>query len=128
MNTINVTNTFVADFRQGYSPTLTPKLAPWMREFISRPELAIGLLKTDSPAHVLVTSEFDRNVDDLLSPLSARKIEGGLFFARKANKLPWFVSQAKKKGIGVDVASLEELKETLQLAIPNKTNNCHSNR
>ncbi len=42
---------------------------------------------------------------------------GGLFFARKANKLPWFVTAAKDAGIGIDTASLAELQETLQLGV-----------
>jgi diaminopimelate decarboxylase len=70
-----------------------------------------------SPLHVLVASEFTRNVNDLLLPLRQRGISGTLFFARKANKLPWFVGLCKETGIGVDTASLRELQETLLLGV-----------
>ena len=76
-----------------------------------------GFPFTASPLHAVVTSEFKRNVKDLLSPLEERGIAGGLFFARKANKLPWFVTAAKEAGIGVDTASLHELRETLGLGV-----------
>lgn len=101
------------------APQLTAKLAPWMIQLCKEPLLAKSWLKNlGSPLHVTVTSEFERNVRDLLSPLQARGLKGSLYFARKANKLPWFVTAAKQAGIGVDVASNAELRETLQLGVP----------
>jgi len=101
------------------APPLTPKLAPWMRRFLERPDIARELLASHgSPTHIVVTSEFRRNVKDLLSPFEARNVSGGLFFARKANKLPWFVTAAKEEGIGVDTASLQEVQETINLGVP----------
>lgn len=73
--------------------------------------------KHGSPLHIVVTSEFRRNVADLLQPIQQRGLTGGLFFARKANKLPWFVSAAKEAGIGVDTASITEVRETLELGV-----------
>jgi diaminopimelate decarboxylase len=106
---------------QDCAPPLTAKLAPWMRKFVQQTKLVADLLNSNgSPVHILVASEFGRNVDNLLEPFLERKVEGGLFFARKANKLPWFVSEAQKKGIGVDVASLNELQETLRLGVSPK--------
>lgn len=100
------------------APQLTPKLAPWMVELCKQPQLVKSWLKNHgSPLHVTVTSEFDRNVRDLLSPLQARGLKGSLYFARKANKLPWFVTAAKQAGIGVDVASNAELRETIELGV-----------
>jgi diaminopimelate decarboxylase len=101
------------------APPLTPKLAPWMDRILQQPVvLADWLQNYGSPVHIVVGSEFRRNVKDLLSPLQLRGLSGGLFFARKANKLPWFVTMAKEEGIGVDTASLSELRETLQLGVP----------
>jgi diaminopimelate decarboxylase len=100
------------------APALTAKLAPWMHRFIEQPELGQRLIQSaDSPVHVVVTSEFEINVAALMSVLTDRGMAGGLFFARKANKLPWFVSQAKEEGAGVDTASLNELRETLDLGV-----------
>jgi|AGTN01.3.fsa_nt_gi Diaminopimelate decarboxylase len=101
------------------APPLTPKVAPWMAALLQQDQLIKTIVSTyGSPAHLLVTSEFKRNVEDLLSPLKERNVDGGLFFARKANKLPWFVSAAKEQGIGVDTASLTEVVETLELGVP----------
>lgn len=101
-----------------YAPPLLPKMAPWMERFTrdyATPKALID--KFGSPVHVVVESEFRRNVKDLLSPFAARNLQGGLFFARKANKLPWFVSAAADAGIGVDTASLSELTETISLGV-----------
>ena len=98
------------------APPLTAKLAPWMRKLIDSPSSAAALLEPGgSPVHVVVAGEFRRNVKDLLSPLKERGLPGGLFFARKANKLPWFVALAAEEHIGVDTGSLSELRETLRI-------------
>lgn len=101
------------------APPVTAKLAPWMQRFLRGHSLASSLTQAyGSPLHVFVGEEFLRNASDLLEPLRTRGIAGGLYFARKANKLPWFVSLAKQAGIGVDTASFEEVKETLALGVP----------
>lgn len=100
------------------SPQLEAKLAPWMRSLLEKPVLISDWLNNySSPCHVVYTPEFHRNVHDLLSPLKARGLEGSLFFARKANKLSCFVSEAKAANIGVDTASINELRETLASGI-----------
>jgi diaminopimelate decarboxylase len=101
------------------APRLQPKKAPWMTSLASDPALIASLLNTySSPLHVVVDGELQRNARDLLAPLKERGLEGGVYFARKANKLPWFVTMAKETGIGVDTASLNELRETLALQVP----------
>ena len=103
---------------QDCAPPLTAKLAPWSKRLGASPDVAASLLETyGSPVHIIVLSEFQRNVRDLMSPLNSRALSGGLFFARKANKLPWFVTAAKEECIGVDVASFRELTETLALGV-----------
>lgn len=105
--------------RRDCAPHLTPKLAPWMKDLIEKPGVASAWLNAyGSPLHIVVESEFKRNIKDLRLPLQERGVAGSVFFARKANKLPWFVSLAKEEGIGVDTASLQEVKETLALGVP----------
>lgn len=100
------------------APPLQAKLAPWMQTLLKRPELAAKLVETHgSPLHLVVASEFRRNVASLKSALNQRQLQGSFFFARKANKLPWFVSLAAEEGIGVDTASLTEVVETLALGV-----------
>lgn len=104
---------------QKAAPPLTPKMAPWMSRFVQTAQRADQLINEyGSPLHIAVTSEFVRNVQSLLNPLKERGVSGGLYFARKANKLPWFVEAARDAGIGVDTASLTELEETLSLKVP----------
>jgi diaminopimelate decarboxylase len=111
------TETLIASGRD-CAPTLTGKLAPWMKRLIAEPSIAERLLESaGSPVHVVAASEFRRNVADLLSVFKSRELSGGLFFARKANKLSWFVKLAKEVGIGVDTASHPELQETLDLGV-----------
>ncbi len=101
------------------APTLTPKVAPWMRTLTETDGRVRRLSHYfGSPFHIVVDSEFGRNAADLLQPLRDRGISGGLFFARKANKLPWFVTAARQEGLGVDTASLAEVEETLALGLP----------
>lgn len=100
------------------APPLPAKLAPWMEHLRARADLLDGLLNFyGSPLHLFVGGEFRRNCRDLLSALKERSVSGSLFFARKANKLPCFVLLAKEEGIGVDVASVSELRETLELGL-----------
>jgi diaminopimelate decarboxylase len=100
------------------APPLTAKLAPWMVRLIKNPELVCRLTHDfGSPVHLVVTSEFGRNVQDLLSPLHDRGVAAELYFARKANKSSRFVIAVKEANIGIDTASLQELQEALELGV-----------
>jgi len=118
MNTFTQPQNTVISNGDDCAPPLTPKLAPWIQALCKDPERTKSWVNNfGSPVHVTVTSEFERNVRDLLSPLRSRGLQGSLYFARKANKLPWFVTAARHTDIGVDVASNAELRETLQLGV-----------
>ena len=109
----------VLDSTKHCAPPLTAKLAPWMKDLLLRADHVSDLLDTyGAPLHVVVESEFQRNVNDFVAAMKARNLQGMVFFARKANKLPFFVNAANKAGIGVDTASLPELEETLSLGLP----------
>lgn len=109
--------------KQDCAPPLAAKLAPWMERLIedgshSDDSHAFNWVSEfGSPLHVVVGSEFKRNVKDLIGALKTRGVDGSLHFARKANKLPLFVELARDEGIGVDTASLQEVKETLELGV-----------
>ncbi len=107
------------DLGKNCAPPLTAKLAPWMTKLLSCPDLLSEFLTNyGSPCHIVVDHEFDRNVSKFMSAFADRGVKGRLFFARKANKLPCFVSAANRNKIGVDTASLAEVVETLALDIP----------
>jgi len=100
------------------APPLQAKAAGWMRALLKEKELLRQWLNDfGSPLHVVTKQDFLQNTECLLKPMRERKLDGGLFFARKANKLAFFVEAAKQAGIGVDTASLSELKETLALGL-----------
>lgn len=100
------------------APPLKAKQAPWMHQLLQTPNKVHEWIRSyGSPLHVLNGAEFRRNVRDLVRPLADRGVSGGIYFARKANKLPWFVTLAREEGIGVDTASLQELEETLALGV-----------
>ena len=68
-----------------------------MRRLEQHSEIVTGWLGNYGGAvHAVVRSEFERNVQDLLKPFKERNVSGSLYFARKANKLSWFVSEAKR--------------------------------
>lgn len=100
------------------APPLTAKLAPWMRKFIEQNEGSPDFYnKFDLPAHLIYGDEFKRNVRDLQAPIKERNLKGGLYFARKANKLPWLVELARQEDLGIDTASLGEVRETIELGV-----------
>lgn len=102
------------------APPLKARLAPWQKNLTrveNRQVLQSWLSQEGSPLHVFVLDQFHKNVEDLTAPLDRLGIRGKIFFARKANKLGWFVKAAGHAGIGVDTASANEVKETLELGL-----------
>lgn len=93
-------------------------MAQWVKTLLAKPEkLREWTDEFGSPLHITELSEFNKNIDDLTNPIKERGLDSCLYFARKANKLAWFVKAAKAKGIGVDTASLLEVEETLELGL-----------
>jgi diaminopimelate decarboxylase len=98
---------------------LTARLEPWQRELCSRPEVLSDLIdRHGSPVNVLSVAPFARNVDDLRDAAERCDTHLDIFFARKANKGLCFVDEARRLGLGVDVASEAELTQTLDRGVP----------
>lgn len=115
----SIDNAITSPAKKVAAPPLTGKRAPWMEQALGDVSRVQAWLESyGSPLHVTVLSEFKNNIENLQKPLHERNIKGGLFFARKANKLPWFVKEANTNKIGVDTASLGEVEETLSLGVP----------
>lgn len=101
------------------APPLTAKQAPWMQQVLQAPNKIHEWIRSfGSPLHIVNGAEFRRNVHDMVRPLQERGVSGGLYFARTANKLPWFLSLSREEGIGVTTSSLQELEETLAHGVP----------
>jgi diaminopimelate decarboxylase len=73
-------------------------------------ELAAGV---GGPYHLVFPERFDAAVLRFASVLGAAGVGGRLYFAKKANKAACWVRRCAELGVGVDVASLGELRGAL---------------
>ncbi len=97
---------------------LPARLEPWQLDVCARPELVDHWLSEHgSPVNLLDTSPMARNAGELRAAARAFGIELGIFFARKANKALGFVDEARRLGLGVDVASERELAQALERGV-----------
>ncbi len=88
---------------------------PWMDRLLRNHGTCEALVNDfGSPLHVHDTAPFLRNVEELKRAGMASDLELFVYFARKANKCLSYVDAAGDAGIGVDVASYEELVQTLE--------------
>ncbi|HEY1479609.1 MAG TPA: hypothetical protein VGF46_06245 [Gaiellales bacterium] len=102
----------------GIAP-LTARLEPWQRELCDRPDLLAGwLAEHGSPLNVLDDGPLGRNAAELQSAAATHGIELAIYLARKANKALTFVDEARRLGLGVDVASERELRQVLDRGVP----------
>ena len=70
-----------------------------------------------SPVNVLNRTAMRRNVAELEAVASASKVDFEVYFARKANKCLTLIDEAIQLGIGVDVASENELNQSLERGV-----------
>jgi diaminopimelate decarboxylase len=98
---------------------LTGRLEPWQVDLCEHPELLAGwVAEHGSPLNVLDPGPLGRNARELQDLAADLGVELAIFFARKANKALAFVDEARRLGLGVDVASERELRQTLDRAVP----------
>ena len=98
---------------------LDARWEPWMNTLLSDPNAVQSILEEyGSPVHLHHTEPFLRNVDELTRAADAAGVDLFIHFARKANKCVSYVDAAAEAGIGVDVASYEELVQTLASGVP----------
>ena len=76
------------------------------------------MVEHGSPLNVLDTRPFARNAARLQSAAAVVGVDLSIYFARKANKALAFVDEAKRLGLGVDVASERELRQALDRGMP----------
>lgn len=72
----------------------------------------------ESPVNVIDPGPMERNADDLGEVAAEFGVDLRIFFARKANKCLSFVDRARDLDLGVDVASLIELRESIERGVP----------
>ncbi len=95
---------------------LTPNLSNWMKEiFEDKEALRLLIKKFGSPININNPEILSDNALLFNKVLTSSKIRHKILFARKPNKCIAYIRQAKKIKIGVDTASFNELKQTLDL-------------
>ena len=90
---------------------LPARLEPWQLGALrARPTASTRWLdEHGSPLNLLDPAPMARNAAELRDAARGYGVELGIFFARKANKALAFVDEARRLGLGVDVASEREL-------------------
>lgn len=102
---------------QGVAP-LSARLEGWQLELCAQPsKLAQWLERYGSPLNVLDLSPMARNAAELEQVAAGHELDFKVFFARKANKALTLVDEAKRLGLGVDLASERELSQTLDRGV-----------
>ena len=90
----------------------------WMRELVENPQHVSALTsRYGSPVNALNPAPLRHNAQELLNAGASHDVETQVFFARKANKALCFVDAARDAGLGVDVASENELRQVLDRGV-----------
>ncbi|GAA5230038.1 alanine racemase [Arthrobacter cryoconiti] len=98
---------------------LTARLEPWMEELLGDPALCAELVESHgSPVNIHNFDALGRNVSELRTAAAAHGIDFEIYYARKANKTMGALDRAVREGCGVDVASLNELRQCLDAGVP----------
>ena len=92
---------------------LTPRLEPWMQSLVNDERLFEWVASWGSPLNLITTAPLRRHLDTLNQTAAERQLSFQVFFARKANKCLAFVDAANQLGVGIDVASENELKQVI---------------
>nr|WP_097870423.1 Y4yA family PLP-dependent enzyme [Streptomyces sp. rh34] len=65
------------------------------------------------PFHFLLPDAFDANLRAMRAALAEARVDGFVYYAKKANKAAVWIERCAARGAGVDVASVGELREAL---------------
>jgi diaminopimelate decarboxylase len=99
---------------------LPARLEPWQRAVCGQADrLDEWLGEYGSPLNLLDPAPMAGNAAELRAAARASGLDDlGIYFARKANKALGFVDEARRHGLGVDVASERELAQVLERGVP----------
>lgn len=99
-------------------PKLTPIIQPWIEDLTSNLEIINGwIAQYSSPINLMNLEAFQQNSLKYDKLFSQYGLKSSVFFARKANKCKTLVWAAKEFGFGVDTASLNEIKDCIQVGL-----------
>lgn len=93
---------------------LTPKVSKSITPLLKETGVIFDAINTyGSPLNILFPEEMGSNIDGFKHIFNKHDIDGKIFYAHKPNKSNVFATQAYKNSIGIDVASVQELKSAL---------------
>lgn len=102
----------------GVSP-LTGRTEQWMEDLLADPQQVQELVgEHGSPVNVLDFAALGRNAAELIDAAQEQGVRLGVYVARKANKALGVVRAAREAGLGLDVASLAELRQCRDVGVP----------
>ena len=105
--------------------SIKPYIHPKLKEVIDLKNKLFEISNLhDGPIHILVPEIMDENIREFSSLLRELKIDYSIRFAHKSNKSPSLVRQAKMNGIGIDVASYNELVSALSNGFTGAETSC----
>jgi len=98
---------------------LDARLEPWQRRLCLQPgTLRAWLAEHGSPLNILDPSLMARNAGELRSAGADAGVDLAIYFARKANKALCLVDEARRLGLGIDLAGERDLAQVLERGVP----------
>lgn len=96
------------------SPPLPALERPWAPRLRASGTLwEIARAVGGGPFHVLHPATFAENLEGMVAALAAERVEGTVYYGKKANKAAAWLRECVRPGTGVDVASVPELVHAL---------------
>lgn len=99
-------------------PSLSPICSEWITQLMADKKLLDALFEAHgSPINIHYLPAMDKNIQMFRKVFEKHGLPHQLYYARKANKTKGVVKRAAQNGIGVDTASLRELKQALEAGV-----------
>jgi len=100
------------------STRLSPRLADWKKALINQPNQIRQILdKYGSPVNLLNKASFFENLKRYNEVFRELEVKGKVFYARKANKSISLLEDTDKQNYGIDTASYNEVKQSLNVGV-----------
>ncbi|MEV0296473.1 Y4yA family PLP-dependent enzyme [Nocardia sp. NPDC050710] len=97
---------------------LSPLLSGSVREVLAEPDRLAGMVEAlGSPLNIVLPQQMTANAHDFLAVYAEHHLTGKVYFAHKANKSSALIRELAVSEVGVDVASLGELRHALAAGI-----------
>lgn len=94
---------------------LSPLVSGLLREVLDKPDALFGMVEAlGSPLNVVVPQRIAENANEYRTVYQKHRLSGSVYFAHKANRSSALIRELAAGDIGIDVASLGELRHALE--------------